>query len=208
MGKSDGTGELGKPLPQDVQDLDAQVKSNFSDILSGAKSRLDDKTVGMMKQGLFETTRGGAKNAKRSLKDTLTQGGILRGGLLARGGIDIDNAANAQFTKGVREIMLEKAKVEWEDKSKALDQAQAWLTSKRQYDIGLKQVAATIKAAQIQASATVAAAGISASATKAAARAGAGAARYAADQRFQLGMGNLQHANDSLALQAAALGLS
>jgi hypothetical protein len=190
-----------------AQAMDDQVQSHIKGTLDGSIKRFDDKTISMMKQGLFETTRGQAKQSKRNLRAELARSGTLRSGALARGTVDIDNAANASFTQGVRDIMLEKAKAEFDDKNVAIQQAQGWLKSKQDYDLGIKQMQTTLKAASIQAGATVAAAKLGADATKRAAASGAGAARYAADQQFQLGMANLQLKADSIALQGAAMGL-
>lgn len=188
--------------------MDHQIQKHITGTLDGSIKRFDDKTISQMKQGLFETTRGQAKQSKRNLRSELARSGTLRSGALARGTIDIDNAASASFTQGVRDIMLEKAKAEWEDKNTAIAQGQQWLKGKQDYDLGIKQMATTLKAASIQAGATVAAAQLGAKAGLAAARAGAGAARYAADQQFQLGMANLQLKADGQAFAAAALGLT
>jgi hypothetical protein len=137
--------------------------------------------MAMMKQGLHEETEGKAKASKDEAMQDAARFGVARGGVLQKRFAGIDRSKRADYTKGVRSIMIEKAKAEFDDKITALNGTQKWLDSKRQYDIGLKQIAATIQSAQIQASATVAAAGISARATRDAARAGAGAARHAAN---------------------------
>lgn len=178
-------------LANDTQGIDAQVKQHFSDVLSGAAKRFDDKTVAQMKQGLFETTKGQAAQSTRQLRQQLAKSGTLRSGAFGRGVADIEKSAASDFTKGVREIMMEKAKAEWEDKSKAIDQAQSWLKQKYDYDIGLKQIDATLESARIQAGATLGAAALSAGATRDAARASAGAARASAQMNFDLGMANL-----------------
>jgi hypothetical protein len=196
--------------PLDVKgtsSVDSAVKSHIEGTLSGKIKRYDDKTVSQMKQGVFETTRGQAKQSKRNLKSELAKSGTLRSGALGRGIVDIDNAANASFTQGVRDIMLEKAKAEFDDKNVAVQQAQAWLKSKQDYDLGLKQISATLESARISAGATLGAAKLGADASRAAAGAAAGAARYAADQSFQLGMANVQLKDNALKLQAAAMGL-
>ena len=176
----------------DTQGIDSMVKEHFQGVLSGASKRFDDKTVSMMKQGLFETSKDQSSQSKRNLRSELAKSGTLRSGAYGRGVADIERSAASDYTKGVREIMLEKAKTEWEDKSKAIDQAQSWLKQKYDYDIGLKQIDATIKSAEIQAGATITAAGISAGATRDAARAGAGASRAAAQMNFDLGMAQLE----------------
>lgn len=188
--------------------MDASVREHIQGTLDGSIKRYDDKTISQMKQGLFETTRGQAAQSKRSLRAELARSGTLRSGALARGTIDIDNAANASFTQGVRDIMLEKAKAEFDDKNVAIQQAQSWLKQKQDYDLGIKQMQTTIQAASIQAGATVAAAKLGADATRAAAGSAAGAAKYAAEKQFQLGMENLQYKENALIVQATAMGLS
>lgn len=191
-----------------TQGVDDAVRSHIEGTLSGAIKRYDDKTVSQMKQGLFETTRGQAKQSKRNLRAELVRSGTYRSGALGRGIVDIDNSAAASYTQGVRDIMLEKAKAEFDDKNTAIQQAQSWLKQKQDYDLGLKQISATLESARIQAGATLGAAAMAADATKTAARASAGAARYAADQSFQLGAANLQFKYDQMHMQAAAMGLS
>ena len=206
-----------KPVqgPPGTQDVDALVKKNFSDVLSGKSKRFDDKTLAQMKQGLFETTRGQAKQSKRNLRSALARSGTFRSGAMGRGTVDIDRAASASFTAGVRAIMLEKAKVEWEDKNKALDQAQQWLGQKQQYDIGLKQISATIESARIRAGATLGAAKLGADASIKSSSMMAGASKYGADKALEMAeMKNKQHIammglqHKKLGLQAAALGLT
>ena len=187
--------------------MDHEIQKHIKGTLDGSVKRFDDKTIAMMKQGLFETTKGQAKQSRRNLRSELARSGTLRSGALGRGIVDIDNAASASFTAGVRDIMLEKAKAEFDDKNTAIAQGQQWLKGKQDYDLGIKQMQTTLKAASIQAGATVAAAKLGANAMRAAAGAGAGAAKYAADQQFQLGMANLQLRADGMALQAASMGL-
>jgi hypothetical protein len=151
--------------------------------------------------------RGQAKQAKRSLRSEMARTGMLRSGALLKGGMDIDRAASANYSRGVRDIMLEKAKAEFDDKNVAIQQAQQWLNQKQQYDLGLKQMETTLEAASIQAGATLGAAKLSADASRAAAGASAGAARFAAQKQFQLGQERIAFQNKQLALQAWSLGI-
>ncbi len=213
MNAAAATGGTGQPMPKkgkkkavagppqapsiDV-DLEGQVKSHVTGVLSGAVKRYDDKTLSQMKQGIFEASKGQAAQSKRSLRSELAKSGTLRSGAYQRGLQDIDREASSQYTKGVRDIMMEKAKAEWEDKVKALDQAESYLKRKQDYDIGLKQIDATLESARIQAGATVQAAALGAEATKHAASASAGAARYSAQLNYDLGMQNVQLGRDRL----------
>lgn len=188
--------------------IDEQVRSHVKGVMEGSIKRYDDATVAKMKQGLHETTRGQAKQAKRSLRSEMARSGMLRSGALLKGGMDIDRAASANYSRGVRDIMLEKAKAEFDDKNVAIQQAQQWLSQKQQYDLGLKQMETTLEAAGIQAGATLGAAKLSADATRAAAGASAGAAKFAAQKQYELGKQRLGFQNKQLMFQAAALGLS
>tara|TARA_R100000306_G_C4372393_1_gene140544 strand:- start:802 stop:1473 length:672 start_codon:yes stop_codon:yes gene_type:complete len=190
-----------------TQDVDALVKKSFSDVLSGKSKRFDDKTLAQMKQGLFESTRGQSKQAKRSLRSELARSGTFRSGAMGRGVTDINRAAMASFTSGVKDIMLEKAKVEWQDRQKALDQAQTWLGQKQQYDMGLKQIAATIESARIRAGATLGAAKLGADASIKSSRAMAGASRYSSLMQYNMGQDRLHEAQRQHDIAAIAAGI-
>lgn len=172
------------PIDQSTEESQAQsvedlIKSNFTDILEGKKGSFTDERLGLMKAGLFEETRAQqrASNQEAIAQAALT--GTSRSGVLQRRFQDIDTSTRAEYTRGVREMLLEKAKAEWEDKMQGLQLAGDWLQQKRSYMIGKQQIAATLESARIQASATIGAAALHSAATRDAARASAGASRGA-----------------------------
>lgn len=168
-GGGGGGGGLGQTRVDEGLDVDNLIKQQFQDILSGKLSRFSDKTLASMKQGLFEATRGQARASQQEALRLAAVTGTFRSPVTQRVLRDIDASARAQYTQGVRDILLEKARAEFEDRMAALQLAQQWLNSRRQYILGKEQIQATLKAASIQAGATVRAAELRAAATRAAA---------------------------------------
>jgi hypothetical protein len=186
--------------------IDKQIQQKFTRILSGEESRYSPKVMTQMKQGLFRESRGQAKASEDKAMTQAARFGVARGGVLQKRFQEIDTSSRAQYTQGVTQLMIEKANKEFDDKMGALNMAQQWLNSKRQYDIGLRQIAATIQSAEIQAGATLGAARLSADATKKAAGMSAGAARHAANLAHERWKGEFAHqvAMDKLAASRQA----
>jgi len=171
-----------------VGGVDKLIQKNLSDRLSGKGSGLSDKIMAMQKEKLFRDTQGATRRGRMALMADAARRGVFRSeatGTLIR---DVEVAGMQQFSSGVKDLMIQKAKMDHDDMIKALDQAQSWVTSTRQYQLGLEQNA--ISREQIKA--TLAAAAMSAAATRYAAdqslkgaRAAAGASRFAANLAFQ-----------------------
>lgn len=181
--QKEGGGGLPKPPKKgeedEGQDVENLIQQNFTDILTGKLKRYSPELMAQMKQGIFKSTIGAKRGRELEAMRQAAVTGSFRSASMQRRLQEIDTSSRQQYAEGIQTMMMDAAKAEWEDRQKALDQAQNWLNAKRQYILGKKQIAATLEAARIQAGATVAAARLGADATKAAARAGAGAQRAA-----------------------------
>lgn len=209
-------GQIEQGGQDEGQDVEGLIKEGFQDILSGKKGSFSDETFANLKQALFESTRGQAKASQNEALRTAALTGTFRSPATQRVMRDIDTSARSQFTQGVRELMIEKAKAEWSDRMQGLQMAQQWLQQRQSYVLGKAQIAATLESARIQASATVRAASISAGATRDAARAGAGAARagiaenarqFDAEMAFRKEQANLDRQFQTMNFLGGSLGL-
>ena len=209
-------GQIEQGGQDEGQDVEALIKEGFQDILSGKKGSFSDETFANLKQALFESTRGQAKASQNEALRTAALTGTFRSPATQRVMRDIDTSARSQFTQGVRELMIEKAKAEWSDRMQGLQMAQQWLQQRQSYVLGKAQIAATLESARIQASATVRAASIAAGATRDAARAGAGAARaglaenarqFDAEMAFRKEQANIDNQFKAMQFTGNSLGL-
>lgn len=146
------------PAEDEGQDVANLIKQEFTDILAGKKGSFTDERVALLKSGLRESTAGQAAASRaQALRDQALLG-TLRSGVTARRLQDIDTSARAQFASGVRDILLQQAQSEFQDRMAALQAAQNWLNSRQQYVLGKRQIEATLEAARIHAGATLGAA--------------------------------------------------
>jgi hypothetical protein len=185
-------------------DADKSIKEYYDKILSGEEGRFSPEIMAQMKQGIFRESMGRAKASRDTAIRDSARFGTMRGGVLQARLQEIDSSSRAQYTQGVTDLMIEKAKTEFDDKMAALQGTQQWLSDKRQFYLGQKQIEATIESARIQAGATVAAAALSAGATKAAAGAAAGAARHAANLGHEQWKAEFDFMTSNVTLQNAA----
>ncbi len=164
------------------------IKKQLEERLSGAASAFNPEVMGMMKQKLSSAVEGKKEASKRSLRSDLVARGVLRGGVGAESFEGLEISALQEYSAGVRDIMIEKAMSDWQDRKEAARDALAWLDSVRQYELGKESNAI----AREQVKATIAAASIAANASMYAAdqglkgaRAAAGATRYGAQMAFE-----------------------
>lgn len=186
-----------------LENVDSRLEQSYNDILSGKKTSFSDDRMDLMKQALFEETRAQARTSEqKAIAQAALTGGARSGGLQRRFD-EIDRSMRSDYTRGVRDLLIEKEKAQFEDYKFALQGMGQWLTQKRQYMIGKQQVAATIESARIGAAAQVAAAGIAADATKAAARMSAGASRAASKESARQFDANLEFQREQFNHQKA-----
>jgi hypothetical protein len=187
QGKRIGTGgPIAKPDPYAA--FNKSIKTQLEGRLSGADSAFNPEVMSMMKQKLHSAVEGKKASSQRSLRSDLVSRGILRGGVGAESFENLEVAALQEYSAGVRDIMIEKAMSDWQDRKEAARDALAWLDSVRSYELGKEQnaiareqVKATIESARISAGAQMYAAD---QALKGA-RAQAGATRYGAQMSYE-----------------------
>jgi hypothetical protein len=138
-------------LPSPGDDVEAEIWKYINGVLGGQNTAFNHKVVQGMKNSAFQTATGRAAADKQSLSDDLISRGIFRSGIAAKGMSDIDRGASAQYSKDVRDIKTQKALSDFSGRMQALNAAQAWLDSKRNYlvqresnaiqrEIGLAQI--------------------------------------------------------------------
>lgn len=190
--KPTGSGAIGSggpvahPDPQSAFNL--QIKEQLQSRLSGQASAFSPEVMAMMKQKLSSAVEGKKEASKTALRSDLVARGILRGGVGAESFQGLEISALKEYSGGIRDIMIEKAMSDWQDRKEAARDALAWLDSLRQYELGKEsnaiareQVKATIAAASIAASASM----YAADQGLAGARAAAGATRYGAQLAYE-----------------------
>mgnify|MGYP001586935042 FL=1 len=141
--------------------MDALIQSNIKDRLSGKSTRFSPEVMGMMKSKLFEETQGQVKRSQARVRSDAIRRGIYQSGVTSGAVKDVENEGLKAYSSGVRDILMQKAMTEYDDRIKSIDAAQNWLQATRQYALGREQnaiareqIKATLEAASIQASAS------------------------------------------------------
>jgi len=168
--------------------IDKLIEKNLGDRLAGKNPKFSDEIMAMQKEKLFRESQGATKRGRMAIMADSARRGVFRSeatGTLIR---DVEVAGMQQYSSGVKDLMIEKARADHEDMIQAINQSQQWLQGLRQYSLGLEQNAI----AREQIKATLAAAAMQAAASRyaadqglAGARAAAGAARYSANMQYE-----------------------
>ena len=148
-------------------DLNALLKQNIMDRLSGKNPSFSEEILKLQKQKLFEAGQGATFRARMAVMNDAARRGIFRSGVTSKGIRAVELEGMKQYTSGVRDLLIEKARADHQDMVEAVNAAQQWLNGLRQYELGKEQNAI----AREQVKATLAAAAMSAAAS-----------RYAADR--------------------------
>jgi hypothetical protein len=168
-------------------DMDKLIQKNLTDRLEGRNPSFSDEIMAHNKEKLFKETTGATRRGRMSLMADAARRGVFRSeatGTLIR---DVEIAGMQQYSSGVKDLMIEKAKSDHKDMTEAITAAQQWMQGLRQYSLGLEQnaiareqIKATLAAAAMQASASMYAAdqGLKG------ARANAGAIRAGQQQQY------------------------
>jgi len=167
-GGGGGGGGTGVPIgeggyhahPDPHADLDALIKKNVMDRISGRSSAFPPELMEMMKQKLFEETQGQTRRARESIYADAARRGIFRSGVTSGGVAAVETAGIKAYSAGVRDILLQKALADYQDRKEAIRDAMQWINNVRQYELGKEQnaiareqIKATLEAASIAASA-------------------------------------------------------
>jgi len=160
--------------------VEALIEKQFRGILSGEYGSFTAEKEGILLSQLRSEGRAKAAGLRSQADRDAVQRGIYRSDIALKRYREIDLSIEQQISDGENKVRLAKVEAEFNDKMKALDMAQKWLDSRRQYELGKEQIAAQREAtaaqtalgyAQIEASKEIA--GMQAGA----ARAGVGLAR-------------------------------
>lgn len=173
---------------------DQMIKQNIFDRISGKISRFSPEIVEQMKGTLMAATNAQVGRAKEGIYSDAARRGIFRSAVTSGSISRAENAGIAAYSAGVKDILMQKAFADYDDKVKALDAAQNWIQSARQYYLGKKQIEATLEAAAMQAAASRYAADQGLKGAMAA----AGASKYAANKAYQAHQDSLVNVQDTV----------
>lgn len=118
---------------QSAEDL---IRKQWQGLISGKISSFTDERAAALKQELIENARGRERQELDASDVDLIRRGIYRSGIAARSARDIRRGTNRDIGIGEREIKLKQITAEFTDRMAGLQMAQAWLTSKRNYELG------------------------------------------------------------------------
>jgi hypothetical protein len=169
--------------------LDTLLHDNIMGRIDGSQKRSNIAFEGAQEK-LFKATQGQTRRGRMAAMADAARRGIFRSGATGAVIADIETEGIKAYSEGVKDILIQKAQMDYDDMVKAIDQGQSWLAGTRSYQLGLEQnaiareqVKATMAAAAMQAGATMYAADQSLKG----ARAQAGATRWAAQAQLQAG---------------------
>jgi hypothetical protein len=130
--------------------VEALIEKQFRGILSGEYGSFTQKKEDILLQQLRSEGRAKAAGLRAQADRDAVQRGIYRSDIALKRYREIDLEIEKQISDGEQKIRLARAEAEFNDKMKALDMAQKWLDSRRQYELGKEQIAAQREATAAQ----------------------------------------------------------
>jgi hypothetical protein len=130
--------------------VEALIEKQFRGILSGEFGSFTQKKEDILLAQLRSEGRAKAASLRAQADRDAVQRGLYRSDIALKRYREIDLEIEKQISDGEQKIRLARAEAEFNDKMKALDMAQKWLDSRRQYELGKEQIAAQREATQAQ----------------------------------------------------------
>src|SRR5262245_468745 len=121
---------LGEPQSQFIW-------SNLQDIISGKTSRYNPSVVAALEGKAKTTQQAAIEQGTRGVRREAARAGVARSPFLNRAFQDVTASANTNFSQAIQQIGVDKATADFEDRVTALNSAQNWLNSMRDYVVKL-----------------------------------------------------------------------
>lgn len=122
------------PGADEFSDYDTKIKGWIDALMGGQFNPYNDPNyMGGLESSLFQAGQGRLRQSTDEIYRDSIRRGVGRGGIAAEGIAGANRTAQAEYSKGVRDLNIEKANKDLELKMKGLDAAQRWLDSRRQY---------------------------------------------------------------------------
>lgn len=134
-----GGGPKAAPGPGTNSEFEGRMLALLERMLGGDLSRYSQPVVDSMKADLFRATEGRRAAGSARLKEDAAGRGRFRQPFAGREVGELERHMGAEYGAGVRQILQKKAEADYEDRVAALDRAQKWLDSQRQYIIATEQ---------------------------------------------------------------------
>ena len=124
-------------------DVERTIRNKFESILSGKEGSFTEERLALESQKLSEAAVSRKERLTKELDRDLIRRGVFNSGIGARSQREINLAVEKNKSNALRELKIKKLAADWSDKMNALGMAQKWLDSRRSYEIGKEQIAAT-----------------------------------------------------------------
>lgn len=117
---------IGKP----TSDL---INNYLTGVIQGGQTSFSPDVVNYLKSEAKSTSEAGKRSALDQLGFRLASTGVNRSPAVNRNYLGVENEYNTQYSTAVAKIQADKARQDFQDKLAAIDRAQNWLNSLRNY---------------------------------------------------------------------------
>lgn len=131
-------------------DVDATVRKWFTGILDGSIGSFTKEKEALMIADITEAANRKKAALKQADQARSVGRGLFRSGIALQSEREIDLAMEQEKSSGIRQVKLARLEAEFNDKMQALDLAQKWLDSKRNYELGKERLQAQREATRAQ----------------------------------------------------------
>jgi hypothetical protein len=164
----------------ETQKVEGEILETLGQMRSGEISSMSKEQADLLKQDLAQNARSRGEATLKTLNRDLVRRGIFRSGIANKNAREVRLSVDREIATGERDIEMKRLAAEYTDKMAWLDKSQAWLTQKRNYDLGKEQLA--VQREGIRAQYAVGMAGVEAQRYGARLSAGAAGARLKFDK--------------------------
>jgi len=117
---------------------DDDIWGQIEGLMQGGTSAYDDATLNRIYGELHQAGQGRTRAAGMEIQMDALRRGMTRSGLVTDAMAGVQRSASADYTGGVRKVLMDKAKSDVMLKVQGIKMAQGWLNDRRQYVLGLE----------------------------------------------------------------------
>jgi hypothetical protein len=121
------------PLSGVGGDVDKMIQGFLSGVIQGGQTRYSPEVMQDLYAGEKRTTEAQVANDTQGVNEDLAARGLYRSPVGADIAADVRRSGDARFSEGTRNIRIEKAKQDFEDRLSAVDRAQKNIDQLRSY---------------------------------------------------------------------------
>jgi hypothetical protein len=138
---------VGGPLSTEADAASKTIWGELSNILGGKSTRFTPEVMANLDSNAREASIATARGSEDAVRQDALRRGVFQSPQVTSEIGNIERSANSDYSRAANQNRIQKVNADFEDKMGALDRAQKWLDSQRDYIVRLDMTAAQREAA-------------------------------------------------------------